>query len=156
MKHMPPGTSGLLLAVGVYLVTWYIVARRTPDGTFTFELKNEPKSFEPRLANYVRAVEYMLGLATGSIVLIAGSSALHRDGKLPWVYASPLVMLAVCVVYGLLFMGLMIYNYEEYLHHHNYTRKKYVRSQALGFSGLACFCLGYLWIVLGTIVALTA
>ena len=104
-------------------MTWYIVARRTPDGTFTFEPKNEPKSFEPRLANYVRAVEYVLGLATGSIVLIAGSSALHPDGKLRWVYASPLVMLALCVVYGLLFMGLMIYNYEEYLHHNNYTRK---------------------------------
>jgi hypothetical protein len=38
------------------------------------------------------------------------------------------VTLAFCVVYGLLFMVLMIYNYEEFLHHDNYTR--YVMSQA--------------------------
>jgi hypothetical protein len=118
--------------------------RTSAEGPFTFEPKGQPGSFEPRLANYVRAVEYLLGLATGTIVLLVGSAALHPNGKLPWVFASPLIVLAFCVVYGILFMALMIYNYEEFLHHNNYTRARYVRSQALGFSALTCFCFGYL------------
>ena len=126
----------------------YIADKRTPqDGPFTFEPNSVPGSFEPRLAYYVRAVEYLLGLATGSIVLLVGSSAIHPNGTLPWVFASPLIVLGFCVVYGVLFMVLLIFNYEEFLHHRNYSRARYVRSQGLGFSALTCFCLGYLWLV---------
>jgi len=50
-------------------------------------------------------------------------------------------------MYGVLFMVMRIFNYEEFLHHNNYTRTRYVRNQALGFSALVCFCLGYLWLV---------
>jgi len=88
------------------------------------------------LANYVRAVEYLLGLATGSIVLLVDRLPFHASGMLPWVFASPLIILGFCVVYGVLFMVLLIFNYEEFLHHDNYTRARYVRNQSLGFSAL--------------------
>jgi hypothetical protein len=147
MKFIP-GTSGGCLSAGIYLIIRYLAHKKTSkSGNFTFEPKNQPGSFEPRLANYIRAVEYLLGLATGSIVLLIGSSALHPTGTLPWAFASPLILLASSVVYGVIFMVLLIFNYEEYLHHDNYNRSRYVRSQALGFSALVCFCLGYLWLV---------
>ena len=155
MRYIPPGTSGLCVSVGVLLLVRWIAGKRTPQqGPFTFEPNNVPTSFEPRLANYVRAVEFMLGLATGSIVLLAGSSALHPNGSIPWVFASPLVMLAASVVSGILFMVLMIYNFEEFLHHNNYTRVRYVRNQTLGFTSVTCFCLGYLWLVFSIGLAL--
>jgi len=137
------------------LLVRHIADKRTQQaGPFTFEPNAVPGSFEPRLAYYVRAVEYLLGLATGSIVLLVGSSALNRNGTLPWVFASPLIVLGFCVVYGVLFMVLMIFNYEEFLHHNNYTRTRYVMSQGLGFSALVCFCLGYLWLVISVAVTL--
>jgi hypothetical protein len=156
MRYIPPGSSGLCVSLVLLWLIWYVAGKQTPqDGQFTFEPRNEPNSFEPRLANYIRAVEFMLGLATGSIVLIAGSSALHSAGTIPWQFASPLVILAFCVLYGLLFMVLLIFNYEEFLHHSNYTRSRYIRNKALGFSSLTCFCLGYLWLVFAVGIALS-
>ena len=156
LNHIPPGTSGLCVSMGLLLLIRVIAGQLTVgEGPYTFEPQNKPGSFEPRLANYVRAVEFMLGLATGSIVLIAGSSALHSTGKIPWVFASPLVMLASSVVFGVLFMVLMIYRYEEFLHHNNYTRLRYIWNQTLGFSALLSFCMGYLWLVFAVGIALS-
>jgi hypothetical protein len=54
-------------------------------------------------------------LIAWGIVTGIRSSALHPNGRLPWVFASPLIVLAFCVVYGVVFMVLMIYNYEEFM-----------------------------------------
>ena len=153
--HIPPGTSGFGCGLAILGLVRYVAGKRTSaEEGFTFEPESEKGSFEPRLANYVRAVEYLLGLATGSIVLLVGSSAIHASGMLPWIFASPLVLLGFCVVYGVLFMVLLIYRYEEFLHHHNYTRARYIWNQSLGFSALTCFCLGYLWLVCSVSLAL--
>lgn len=64
-----------------YAAGWYVHVRAT----------GVPGSFEQRLAYYVRAAEYLLALAIGSIVLLVGSSVIHATGKLPWVFASPLI-----------------------------------------------------------------
>ncbi len=74
-----------------------------------------PSAFEPFIARYIRAAEFIVGLATGSIVLLVGSSALHgQGGHLPWFYASPLLLLALCVAYGIAFMVWLNYSYENY------------------------------------------
>jgi hypothetical protein len=153
MRYMFPGTSGLLTSIIVPSVMWSIKQWKTPQGAFTFH--PEHGTFEMRLANYIRAVEFMLGLATGSVVLIAGSSALHSAGKIPWQFASPLTLLAFCVVYGLFFMVLVIRDYEEFLLSDNYTRARYIVNNTLGFSSLICFCAGYLWLVLAVGISLT-
>jgi sterol desaturase/sphingolipid hydroxylase (fatty acid hydroxylase superfamily) len=156
MKYIPPGTGGLCASLGVPLLVWYLVNRRTPTfGSFLFERPDQPGSFEKRLESYVRAVEYFLGMATGSIVLLVGSASLRANGKLPWVFGSPLVIIGFCVVYGVMFMSLLIYDYEMYLHHHIYSRSHYIRNQTFGFSTLACFCLGYLWLVCSVAVVMT-
>jgi hypothetical protein len=152
VPHLFPGFSGLIAGVVVFFGLWLIACIMTPSGEFTFDPQNKPGAFEPRLAIYIRAGEYIVGIATGSIVLLVGSAGLHTAGRLPWLYASPLVLLAFCVVYGVLFMVMLAFNYEVFLHGHPYTRFRYVRNQALGFSALACFCGGYSWLVVAIIV----
>jgi len=56
--------------------------------------------------NRIRLSEFMIGLTTGSIVLLVGSAALHgQGGHLPWFSASPLLLLGGSVLYGLLLMA---------------------------------------------------
>ena len=82
-------------------------------------MRSEP----PILGRYLRAAEFIIGLATGSIVLLVGSSALHGNGEhLPWFYASPLLLLGLCVLYGVFFMVWLIYGYEMYQHDNVHTR----------------------------------
>lgn len=148
-----PGFSGLLTGSGVFVGLLSLACQLTPRGNFTFDPKNQKGAFEPRLAVYMRAGEYIVGIATGSIVLLVG--ALRSGGHLPWRYASPLVLLAFTVIYGVLFMVMLAYNYEMFLHGNAYTWLRYVRNQALGFSALACFCTGYTWLVIAIIVEMT-
>lgn len=134
------------MTIGLALFTLFYLTREA--GPFNLDPKGEAGKFEPFLAKYLRAAEFIIGLATGSIVLLVGSSALHgQGGKLPWIYASPLLLLAWCVVYGILFMVWQIYNYEEYQHGEPHTRFGYSLSLTLGFGSLACFGIGYMWLI---------
>ena len=137
---------GLIVWVGVWAAIHYDTKQFV---AFTFDPQGRDHAFEPRLANYIRAGEFIISLATGSIVLLVGSSALHAGGRLPWFYASPLILLSLCVIYGVLFMVLLVVSYENFLHDPNsYKRHRYVANQAFGFSSLACFCAGYIWLVI--------
>lgn len=148
MPHLFPGFSGLALAVGLLTLIWVVSYKTKKDATFNLDPKGVPGAFEPLLTRYVRASEFIIGLATSSIVLLVGSSAFRSAGHLPWTYASPLVLLAFCVMYGVLFMIFLIFNYENVQHGNPHTRFEYSRSEALGFSSLFCFCSGYVWLVL--------
>jgi hypothetical protein len=91
----------------------------------------------------------MIGLATGSIVLLVGSSVFHgRDGHLPWFYASPLLVLAASVLTGLGFMAWLILGYEEVQQGNPHTARAYSLMETLGFSSLALFCVGYVWLII--------
>ena len=63
MKYIPTGTSGLCASLGIPLLVWSVVNRRTrmPFGTFSFVSPND-SGFEARLQSHVRAVEYFLGI----------------------------------------------------------------------------------------------
>jgi len=148
MPHPFPGFSGLAVAVGLLTLIWIVSYKTKEHQSFNLDPQGVPGAFEPLLAKYIRASEFLVGLATSSIVLLVGSSAFRSTGHLPWTYASPLVLLAFCVLYGVLFMTLLIFNYENVQHGNPHTRFEYSRSEALGFSSLSCFCLGYLWLVL--------
>jgi hypothetical protein len=141
-----PGVPGFLCGIGIFLGLYAIACLRTKGNyTYTFEPRG-PNSFEPILARYIRLVEFVVGLATSSIVLLAGSSVFRSAGKLPKGYGSPLVLLAESVICAALFVALVNYNYEEWQHHQNYTRHKYRLNIALGFAALLCFAVGYLWL----------
>ena len=115
-------------------------------------MQGQTGAFEKQLLPvYLRLAEFILGLAAASIVLLVGSSAFHAAGRLPWVFASALFVLALSNADGILFMVFLITDCEDYRHHPtsaSYTRFKYVRNQALGYGSVGCFCAGYVWLII--------
>ena len=101
---------------------------------------------------YLDITKYVLGLAAGSIVLLVGSLNFNQSGARSLKsFASPLFLVAISIIYGVLFMILLTVNYEYHLHHpnhpHSYTRFQYTRNQSLGFGALVCFCISYIWLI---------
>jgi hypothetical protein len=148
MWHLHPGVGGLLIGIAVFLAIGLPVYLTLRPGPFNLDPQGTPGAFEPFLTKYLRMGEFIVGLAAGSIVLLLGSSALHsKSGSLPWFYASPLMLLGCCVVYGIAFMVWLIYHYEDFRHGAMHTRLAYAFNLTLGFSALACFVLGYGWLI---------
>jgi len=148
MPHPFPGFSGVVSTVVVGIAVW--VERRSSKQFAAYNLGpgGDPKAYEPILARYIRFAEFMIGLATGSIVLIVGSSTLHgQGGHLPWFYASPLLLLGSSVIYGLLFMAAQLVTMEEVLQGNPHTAFSYALNETLGYSSLICFLSGYIWLV---------
>jgi lysylphosphatidylglycerol synthetase-like protein (DUF2156 family) len=149
MFHPFPGFSGVILGALIFLVIGASSFFTKEHETYNLDPKDKPGAFEPFLAKYLRLAEFMIGLATGSIVLLVGSSAFHgQAGHLPWFYASPLLLLSWCVIFGIGFMVWLIFNYEEHQHGNPHTRITYSLSETLGFSSVACFCIGYVWLII--------
>ena len=148
MWHPTPGTSGLILGPTIFFFVGAGSYFTKEFERYNLEPGDIKGAFEPFLVKYLRVAEFIIGLATGSIVLLVGSSALHGStGHLPWFYATPLVMLGWCVLFGLGFMVWLILNYEEHQHGNPHTKRGYALSETLGFSSLACFCVGYFWLI---------
>ena len=142
------GTSGVVTAVAAFGICW-VLARRTYTADSYIMGPTGPNSFESCLARYIRIGEIMIGLATGAIALLGGSAVVRGTGKLPWFFTSPLLVLGSSVILSLLFIALLSFFYEGYLHDdHSYTRSRYTLTTALGFSALICLALGYFWMVL--------
>ena len=149
--HPLPGFSGVVLGVSILVVTGLLAyfTKKKEIGAYNLDPKGKAGTFEPILGRYLRAAEFIIGLATCSIVLLVGSSALHGNGgHLPWFYASPLLLLGLCVLYGVFFMVWLIYGYEMYQHDNVHTRFRYALSETLGFSALLCFASGYVWLII--------
>jgi len=146
-----PGFYGVVVGVFLFLVTWLLAWLVAEGPALEFDAQGEKGAFEPLLSNYLDVAKFVLGLASGSIVLLVGSVTFHAGGRLPSSFASPLFLLALSIIYGVLFMAFMMLDYEDYRHHpqqNSYTRFKYSRNQAFGFGGLACFCIGYVWLII--------
>jgi hypothetical protein len=148
MAHLFPGFSGTAFTIATGLTV--LANRKRSKGSENYNLGpgGDPKAYDPILARYIRFSEYMIGLGTGSIVLIVGSSALHgQGGHLPWFYASPLLLICGSVVFGLLFMAAQLVTMEEALHGNPHTAFSYALNEALGYSSLLCFLTGYIWLI---------
>lgn len=151
MIHVYPGTSGFVLSLILFGLLWRVAYQLSDFPAFTFEPRG-PGSFEPRLANYTRIAETVIGLASASIVLLAGSSVLRSANQsqslphLPWYYGSPLVLLGLSVIYAVCFITCLVLFYEGFLHSRPYTRLRYSLVHALGFSSLFCFSFAYVWL----------
>lgn len=113
----------------------------------------EAGAFEPLLTHYRDIAKLIIGLAVGSIALLAGyvGFALQKEsvelGLIQRVIARPLTFFCFSVIYLLLFSALLVASYETYRHSKLYTRAQYALNLALGYSGLACFVFGYLELV---------
>ena len=143
------GWIGVGVGFVILLVTWLVVHLRTEGFTsFTFEPHDGEMSFEKVLGPYLDIAKFVLGLAAGAIVLVIGSSVFGSAKRLPKSFASPLFLLALSIIYGIMFMVFLVFNYEGFRHDKTcYTRFRYVRNQSLGFGSLACFCVGYAWLI---------
>ena len=141
------GWLGIAVGAGVFALTWVILEILTPKiAGFTFEPFEG--FFDKILPIYLDIAKFIIGLGGGGIVLIIGSSALGSSNGLPQGYASPLFLLAISVLFGIVFMPLLVLNYEAFKHQTStYNRWRYIRNRALGFSSLACFCIGYGWLI---------
>jgi hypothetical protein len=143
-----PGFSGAVIGPIVLFSVWAACYRNKESEWYNLDPQAKPGAYEPLLSKYIRASEFIIGLATVSIVLLVGSSALHAQaGRLPWFYASPLLLLGWSVIFGVAFMVWLIFTYEEYQHGNKHTKLVYSISEALGFSSLGCFCLGYILLI---------
>jgi hypothetical protein len=154
-------SHGIEVGVGLFLAAWLLAwLQLWPSGqiswlkklvrnhNFNFEPPGEKGAFEKLLGKYMDISKAIIGLASGTIALVAGSASFRATGKLPASFASPLCLLAVSILYAVLFMVFEMLNYEDFRHGANrYSRFKYSRNMGLGFGGLLCFCVGYIWLV---------
>jgi hypothetical protein len=146
--HLFPGFSGLTFGILILLGIGTVSYLTKEHEAYNLDPLGVRGTFEPFLVKYIRVSEFIIGLATGSIVLLVGSSALHgQGGRLPWFYRSPLLLLAWSVTYGVGFMVWLIFHYEEYQHDNPHTKLAYTISETLGFSSLLCFGVGYVWLI---------
>jgi hypothetical protein len=148
--HPFSGFSGVVTVVttssGIGICSYRV---RKKVSSYNHDPGGRPGAFEPFLQKYLRLAEFLIGLATGGIILLIGSSSLHgQAGRLPWFYASPLLCLAASVLTGLLFMAWQILSYEETNHGNRHGPLSYSLSETFGFSSLAFFVIGYSWLII--------
>ena len=148
-----PGFPGIATALGLFAIVWLIVWLTTRSLSLNFDPGGAEGEFgRGLLPIYLDITKLILGIAAGSIVLLVGSSNLVQlsGGRSLRSFASPMFMVAMSIIYGVLFMTFLVVRYEHYRHNpasNSYTRFKYTGNQALGFSALCCFCIGYAWLV---------
>jgi hypothetical protein len=151
MWHPFPGFSGSVVSLAVFSTAWGISRSTKEHPFYNLGPGGNPNAYDPLLNRYVRLAEFTIGIATGSIVLVVGSSALHGNGgRLAWFYASPLILIAASVVYGIMFMALQIVTLENVLHGGRHTAANYALNEGLGYSSLLCLLVGYVWLILST------
>ena len=137
------------------------VFRLTPKGPYALDPQDAGAkgqkgrgTFEPHNKNYLEVAKLVLSVASASIGAIAlfffraDAIAQGLQRHIAW----PLSFFVFCVVYGVGFIGLLVWRYEKYCHRpESYTRPWYVASTSLGFSMLICLASGYaafVWILL--------
>ena len=146
--HFFPGVSGIIVGVLVPVGLWLVCYYTKEHEFYNFDAKAIPGAFEPFLVKYLKLTETIVGLATGSIVLLISSSAFHgQSGHLPWFYASPLFILTFCVLYGIMFSVWLIFHYEDYQHNGRHSKAAYALCETLGFAAILCFVIGYVWLI---------
>lgn len=149
MWHPFSGFSGSIASVVIFGGLWTGCRALKKYDTYNLGPGGSPQAYEPILNRYLRLAEFIIGVATGSIVLIIGSSAFHgQGGRLPWFYGSPLVLIAFSVVYGIGFMVYQVTTFEDALHGNPHTAARYALNETFGYSSLICFIVGYIWLII--------
>ena len=159
------GLRGIEVGIGLFIFAWALAwlllwprkqisqgmswfKRLRLNHDFDFEPPKDKGAFEKFLSNYLDLAKVVIGLASGSIVLLVGSASFRSSGRLPASFASPLYLLAESILGAVFFMVFEIMNYEDFRNGtRDYSRFKYSRNIALGFGSLLCFCIGYTWLI---------
>lgn len=146
-----PGFAGIVVGVLMVPALWWIVWARLSPGPFAMDVRGRIDSFLPILQMYIDMAKTVIGLASASIALLVGSATFRSTGGAGPVlasFASPLFLLALSIIWGVCFLPSIELDYESFRHGTaEYTRFNYAKNQALGFSCLICFALGYAWLI---------
>jgi len=67
---MLPGTSGLIVGPSLFVTIGVVFRCLNREKNYNLDPKGVPGAFKPFLAHYIRSSEFVVGLATGSIVLL--------------------------------------------------------------------------------------
>jgi len=95
-------------------------------------------TFAPHFKGYISVIKLLLTVAAASVAF--GSNQAQHVG----VFLAKII-LAFSVLYGTIFAGLLQFFYEQYAQDvRSYVPWRYSIIQALGFSSLICFVMGYL------------
>lgn len=117
-------------------------------GGFVMDAYGDAESFEPILSKYLKLAEIAITLASGSIIALIGAYLLRGNSQhLPWYFATPLFLMVFTILYSVTFSVWIVAKYEAWKHHKRYSRNEYIVSNTLGFSGFACFVIGYVWLI---------
>ena len=148
------------LSILIFLTLWFVLYRGL-EADDSYQMEPKGRSFEPLLAHYFDVAKVVISLAVGSIALLAGYIGFVLQGRpdllstVQRAIAWPLPLLAFGVIYAVLFLASLAWSYERYLHFpESYTGFWYSLNQALGFSGLTCFALGYLALAISVVLIL--
>jgi hypothetical protein len=146
--HKFPGIGGVCFGVIIPIGLWLLFYFTKSKQTYSFDLEGKPGSFEPYMAKYLKMAEILIGLASGSIVLLVGSLSIRgQSGSLSPDYASSLFLFVFTVLYGLIYSVWIVRRYEDSQHDGGLTRNSYALCETLGFSALLCFVGGYVWLI---------
>src|SRR5580692_761835 len=102
-----PGFPGVATAAGLFAVTWLITFLKSRGQPVVFDPGGKHGEFGKRLLPmYLDITKFVLGLAAGSIVLLVGSLNINQSSARPSLrsFASPLFLVAMSIIYGVLFM----------------------------------------------------
>ena len=146
-----PGFPGIATGTLLVCVVWLIAYLSLEKGPFNMDFPGEVGSFLKMLKIYCDIAKVVIGFASATIAALIGTSILNSNGaagSLLKPLASPLFVLAFCILWGVCFMAFETTDYEAYRHRQiQYTRFRYSRNLALGYSCLLCFTVGYLWLI---------
>jgi len=144
-----PAFLSILLFFTLWLVLWRHLTGRSyyfdPQDFVHYEqgagrdlpVAASTGTFESHMKNYVSVMNLLITVAAASIAFGATS--------IPKKVVIAKIFLGFAVLYGVVFSGLLQYFYDEYSQNvRAYTRFRYSLIQALGFSALVCFIIGYL------------
>src|ERR1700675_3139038 len=113
-----PGSPGVATAMGLFAFVWLIIYLRSKGQPVVFDPEGRHGEFGKRLLPmYLDITKFVLGLAAGSIVLLVGSLNFNQSsGRSLRPFASPLFLVAMSIIYGVLVMTMLALNYEYHLH----------------------------------------
>jgi hypothetical protein len=157
---MTPIIAGLSTAPFLLVGIFYVTLRTHKKAGYTYlsfrplkwkirldtdkqELVEEEVEFDARHGHYMKIAEVIISLSAASIAFIPQLHVPYRSA----VFAYCLVLLGASVLLCVMFMALLTYFYEASLYvPRTYTARKSALVTGLGFSGLGCFALAYLFI----------
>lgn len=148
-----PGFYGIASGAVIFLVLWAFCYCSLKSGPSECEMdpKGEKGAFLPIFDIYKDIAKLVIGLASATIAALIGAAILHEKPGAELFsnsFASPLYLLALCILCGVFFLAFLARDYEAYRHGtKEYTRSKYSINLSLSYSCLSCFGAGYFGLI---------